>query len=964
MIKIGDKKWTSADDSSKTNMCDEWLEDAKQARNRREFEWYMNYMFLDGNHYIKYNTVTNALERPPRRKGEVRVAVNKIRAANRAIKNYSTRFEPKWEPVPGDIDPETVKSARRAGKLLDYLYRKLHLEIMIKGLVDTGLNTSVGWVELDWDENAMNGQGEVKVVLHDPFDIYHDKGGYLYEGKFQGRFICKTVQKSLAEVQADERYDKKARKKVQSDDELATSIMKSRLIRKRQGPTEKKIKTVTVNEFYLYEDEENEEGGNIRLFTYAGGEVLRDEPLKDKEFPLYLFQIPQDPLNVYHRSWNADAIPLNKALDRTISQKIMYVNQALVYRIIAEKGHGANPITNDMGQILEINPGRKYNPMEMPPLPAALDSLNADMNLYIEDILSAHEACVSDDSEILTRRGWKTRKNLKVGDFVLTMNPDTKLSEWQPVLDIHEYEKDNEELVEIDNNNISALVTPNHRWFVRRTKVAGDNPWEFASEFKTTDELLGDDSIPLSAKHSQFPENNVYSDDFVELAGWVVTDGTYSNRVRITQKKEPQVTQIKRLLSRMNVTSQSKGVKQKDGCYQFYVDEKYGGKLKKILPDKIPTVDFIYSLTEDQLQILFETMLLGDGCYDGLHATFYNTDKRMVDAFQLICTLLGKPSRLSVDDRDSRPKELYEISVKDENHFTTIGNTKERRKKTIGKKKYTGVVWCPETPNGTWFMRRKGRVCFTGNSVGRMPTGARSGKTLEALQAAESNNLAGIRQSLESFLSILGKRILEIVADKYVASRVIKITEPESATEEGGESANYLKVIGGNAPNKPEDATIVTGDNEIIVKIGSWLGYTREAQRETLMKLGELGVVPADEILRQFEFPNIEELSARAKSERLEEHEMQAEIAGRKGQQGGQAAPGGAQDEMVRLADEENTKMANGEPLPPTEGATLAHTQAHMDFMRSRTFQEIPPESQQIIAQHARGELQEHGVGG
>ena len=30
---------------------------------------------------------------------------------------------------------------------------------------------------------------------------------------------------------------------------------------------------------------------------------------------------------------------------------------------------------------------------------------------------------------------------------------------------------------------------------------------------------------------------------------------------------------------------------------------------------------------------------------------------------------------------------------------------------------YDGLVWCPTTPNGTWFARREGTVYFTGNSA-------------------------------------------------------------------------------------------------------------------------------------------------------------------------------------------------------------------------------------------------------
>jgi hypothetical protein len=631
-MKIDNKKWENVESDTKIAHCEKLLNGSKASRRKFDFKWYLNHMFLEGNHYISYNSVTNSIERPPKKRGEVRATVNKINASVRAIRNYCTRSKPKWEVIPFDTDEETIKAARRNGKLLDYVYHKLHLETLFSSVVDNALLTSVGWVELGWDEKASGGMGEVSIDLHDPFNIWVDPDAYMKYGKVHGRYIIKTIKRSLEAVKADERYDKKTRNKVETDEDLAASDMKARIIRKERGEVTNDIPSVSIREVFLYEDEENEEGGNIRLLTYGGGQVLRDEAMPDTEFPLYLMQIPMDPLKIYHNPWVSDAIPLNKLLDRSLSQKIMYVNQALVYRLIAEKGHGVKEIPNEMGSVVEVNPNRKFEQMPIQALPQTLDSLSSEVGMYVEDILGSHDA-----------------------------------------------------------------------------------------------------------------------------------------------------------------------------------------------------------------------------------------------------------------------------------------------------------------------------------ALGRLPAGARSGRTLEALQAADSNNLEGIIQSLESFLSVIGKRILEIIADKYTTSRVIRVTEPEEGQE-------FMKVIGSGAEQRPEDTTVITGEDEVVVKIGSWLGYTREAQRETLLKLGQLGIIPAEEILRQFEFANINELSEKARSERLEQHVLQAEIAGRNqgGEEGGQG--GGQQDQMVALADKENTAMMNGEALPPTEGADMRHNMAHRDFIETNTFASAPDEIKQIIITHTNGEAQSLGL--
>ena len=635
MIIVDDKNWDSLDNEQKIAYCESLLKDVKESRESYDLEWYQNYQFEKGNHYMSVNTVTNTLEvNPPKKKGEVRMVINKIRSTKRAIQNYVTRTQPKWEVIPGDTDEETVKNARKIGKVMDYLYRRLHLEQMVFGVVDTGLSTSVGIVEVDWDEDAEGGIGQVRVRQHDPFDVWWDRRAYLYAGRLVSRFLAKTPVKSVAEVKADKRYDEKARKEVQPDEDLSVSRLKAKILRKEMGSEdEAKIKTATVKEFILWDDEKNEKGGRIKLFTYCGSQVLREEDLEDTEYPVYIYQIQMNSLKVYQRAWVSDAVPINKAIDRTVSQKIMYVNQALVYRIIAEKGHGAGLVSNETGEITEINKGGTWQQMTINPLPAGFDAITNELNAYLEDALGAHDA-----------------------------------------------------------------------------------------------------------------------------------------------------------------------------------------------------------------------------------------------------------------------------------------------------------------------------------ALGRMPAGARSGDTLEAIQAADSNNLTGLTASLESFLSVVGERVLDVVAKRYQVSRIAKIAEPEEGQE-------YLKVIGQGSKQKPEGTTIITEDNEVIVKIGSWLGHTLEAKRETMMKLGEMGVLPAEEILRQFEFPNVEELSEKAREQRLEQGQMDLAIAGHAQGEGGQQSQGATDPQkMIALADKENMGMMNGEQIPPTEGADIVHTQTHSDFTKTDMYASAPPEVQQIFATHVAGEMQQHGM--
>lgn len=70
-------------------------------------------------------------------------------------------------------------------------------------------------------------------------------------------------------------------------------------------------------------------------------------------------------------------------------------------------------------------------------------------------------------------------------------------------------------------------------------------------------------------------------------------------------------------------------------------------------------------------------------------------------------------------------------------------------------------------------------------------------------------------------------------------------------------------------------------------------------------------------------------------------------------------------DQWKRIAVSENDVMSTGIPLLPTEGATQAHTEEHLNFMDSVKFSQLPQAIQQVIADHTFGEAEAQGaIGG
>jgi hypothetical protein len=62
-------------------------------------------------------------------------------------------------------------------------------------------------------------------------------------------------------------------------------------------------------------------------------------------------------------------------------------------------------------------------------------------------------------------------------------------------------------------------------------------------------------------------------------------------------------------------------------------------------------------------------------------------------------------------------------------------------------------------------------------------------------------------------------------------------------------------------------------------------------------------------------------------------------------------------EKMIELADLENHVMKDGQPLVGTEGATIEHTDVHLQYTESVEFSQLPESTQQIIINHI---LEEH----
>lgn len=329
------------------------------------------------------------------------------------------------------------------------------------------------------------------------------------------------------------------------------------------------------------------------------------------------------------------------------------------------------------------------------------------VNRRNKTIVAGHH-CVDDQTEVLTRRGWLYGDDLTTDDIVLSMDSDRQL-QWSPVNDIYRAPYDGP-MHRLTNQSMDALVSPGHKFYrVKRNGQEGLAPVE---------DLAHNDSVILMGA-AVSSDSAVYSDAFVEVVGWAVTEGSYRKvhrpYLRVSQKPGDKADDIERSLK---IVGADYSVGDNGyGIRMFNVRGDIAAAVYDAAPDRLLKYEFIQRLSHYQRERLIDVMIAADGHY--AHDTPYFTahDKNAMDRFTYLCALAGKqtyvvqrtPPETTGEFHNSKP--YYVASVRkrgsDGSQYGRMSHTQEQ---------YNGTIWCPNTDHGTFVCRRNGKVYVTGNT--------------------------------------------------------------------------------------------------------------------------------------------------------------------------------------------------------------------------------------------------------
>lgn len=157
-------------------------------------------------------------------------------------------------------------------------------------------------------------------------------------------------------------------------------------------------------------------------------------------------------------------------------------------------------------------------------------------------------------------------------------------------------------------------------------------------------------------------------------------------------------------------------------------------------------------------------------------------------------------------------------------------------------------------------------------SQGRLPATIRSGVAIAELKQADATNQSDIVDNMEEFLSRSGKKILKLVSENWNTTKLI-------ATTGLGGKKEYFMAIGEKGSTKKSKKfaygeqelplAVIGAENEVVVQIGSWLAYTKEARLEKLQEFYRLGIIDQKAMLEHAEFADVDGILERSREERI-----------------------------------------------------------------------------------------------
>jgi hypothetical protein len=350
------------------------------------------------------------------------------------------------------------------------------------------------------------------------------------------------------------------------------------------------------------------------------------------------------------------------------------------------------------------------------------------------------EACLDEETEILTNFGWKGIDEIDYSQQVLTKNSEGE-SYYKDISKIHKYDYKGE-MYNYYSSTLNFCISPNHNVAYRKrnpkkkclTELRKEKIKNFDITKKTPiyfDRKVNftGDNTPYHVIKELKSERKTFSEKYIDMItwtsfmGWFISEGYITNKgygIGITQKNEENKSNICAIIEKMGFNY---NVYKNDiiiSSLQLAKELECVGKgaVNKSIPLYIKNLDKKY------LYYFLATFMLGDGYRKTEdRIIFYTSSKQLADDLQEVSIKCGYSASLynrNMKGRVSWIGDHYAVT-KHECYYVGVNIGEQQnakiRKENIYKSDYDGRIWCVSVPpEELIYVRRRGQCHWTGNS--------------------------------------------------------------------------------------------------------------------------------------------------------------------------------------------------------------------------------------------------------
>jgi hypothetical protein len=345
-----------------------------------------------------------------------------------------------------------------------------------------------------------------------------------------------------------------------------------------------------------------------------------------------------------------------------------------------------------------------------------------------------NRACYSADTETLTENGWKLYSEIGPDEKIATFNPENNYLEYHKPISKHVYPYAGK-MIHFKTRTCDSLVTPDHDIWARTLMHTGGFRKIHASKLAERNAKMKFQACVNYGGRERakaiIPNDiEIKMDTWLEFMGYYLSEGGLSHSTKpylltLSQKDQIKAEKIEACLKALPFHWKRYPI-QKDGMTRWNV---YGKSLCQYLMDNVGGYCFdkripreLMNLSQRQLRILFDALMLGDGSWDMRKnrnsGSYYTTSKKLANDVQELSFKLGYCVGLIIS-RDNRPnrRKVYRLVISNRKEHTLTPKRLTRTPSSIYEIDYEGPVYCFNVPHHLFITRRNGKIGIHGNTA-------------------------------------------------------------------------------------------------------------------------------------------------------------------------------------------------------------------------------------------------------